>query len=107
VLPEGAAIPDEEESAFEIPRAEAAEQMAEEFEFEVHESDQSSGDQLIRDQGSVDQGSGIGLQVAEKAIATEKAQRPEAASDGSTDGEDQQIPEPDTTASAEPDRPDA
>lgn len=100
-LPEGTAIPDEEESAFEIPKAEAEEPLAEEFEFEADE------DQLIRDQGSVDRGLGIGEQAAESAATPKETQKVETASDGSTHAEDQQIPEPGAETSAGPDRPDA
>jgi hypothetical protein len=63
--PEDQAIPDEEESAFEIPRAESEEQLAEEFEFEMEDEDplthaphyvrRSAG---VKDQGSVDHESG-------------------------------------------------
>ncbi len=40
---------DEEESVFEIPKAEAEEQLAEEFEFEAEEEDQLIGDQRSED----------------------------------------------------------
>ncbi|NTU65161.1 MAG: segregation/condensation protein A [Chloroflexi bacterium] len=91
-LPEGTAIPDEEESAFEIPKVEAEEPLAEEFEFEAD---------------SVDRGLGIGEQAAEGTATTKETQEVETTSDGSTHAEDQQIPEPGAETSAGPDRPDA
>ncbi len=98
------AVDDTEESVFEIPQAESEERPAEEFEFEVEEGDQLSGDQLIRDQGS-EIGESVTAKTAEGTGDSEK--RAEMASDGSTIGEDQQIPEPGAAASAVEDRPDA
>jgi segregation and condensation protein A len=92
VLPEGAAIPDDEESAFEIPKAEAEEQVAEEFEFEVDDGDQGSVNQ-----GSVDLGSGDqenGESASQRISKSANQQKAETVSDGSTDGEGQPIHEP-------------
>jgi segregation and condensation protein A len=95
--PEGAPVEEEEESVFEIPRAEAEEHPAEEFEFEVEDSDQLIGDQGSGDQGSGDQGSG---ESADQRTG-------ETSSDGSTDVEDRQVPEPGAEASPGEDRPGA
>jgi segregation and condensation protein A len=86
-LPEGAAIPDEEESAFEIPRAEAEQQLAEEFEFEGEEENR-----LIGDQGSENQQTGeavnqrISVAANQQALEARDAEefQAETASDGST-----------------------
>jgi segregation and condensation protein A len=91
-LPEGAAIPDEEESAFEIPKAEAEEKFAEEFEFEADESDQ-----LIGDQGS-------GSTATTEETSEGEAERD---SDGSPISEDQQISEHRIETPTRQDRPDA
>ena len=83
--PEGAAVDEEEESVFEIPKAQPEGQPAEEFEFEVE-----AGDQVIEEKGS-----GSGEPITENAAEVVEAeeQRAEIDSDGSTAGEDQQISE--------------
>jgi segregation and condensation protein A len=105
-VPEGMAIPDEEESAFEIPKPETEEQLAEEFEFEMEE-----GDQGFAIQGSVEQGSGDHAidEPANQRIGEAVSHLAAEMSDdnGSTDIADQQIPEPGPEASTGQDRPDA
>jgi hypothetical protein len=93
-LPEGLAIPDEEESAFEIPKAASEEQLAEEFEFDMEEEDQLIGDQRSENQQALEAGNAEEL-------------RAETASYGSEASEDQQISESGAEASATGDRPDA
>jgi segregation and condensation protein A len=104
-VPEGMAIPDEEESAFEIPKAEAEEPPAEEFEFEMEDRDQ-----VIGDQGSVNQASGnreTGESASQRTLAAREVGelRAETNGDGSADVEDQQVPVPSVEAPAGEDRP--
>jgi segregation and condensation protein A len=84
-----ASLNDDEESVFEIPKAQPEGQPAEEFEFEVEGGEK---------------GSEIGEQAAESVTT---AQTAETIDDGSTVSEDQQISESGAEASAEQDRPDA
>ncbi|HSD83986.1 MAG TPA: segregation/condensation protein A [Anaerolineae bacterium] len=102
VPPEGAAIPDEEESAFEIPKAEAEQPPAKEFEF-----DQGSQDQRAVDQGSDDQELGSGKANTTGITDTAEEKPIEATTDGSIVGEDQQIPELGAAPSTGEDRPGA
>ncbi len=97
--PEDVSIPDEEESAFEIPQAEVEPPLAEEFEFDQGSEDQRSVDQEPSDQGSVDR------ELGDQELGSGEA--PEAMNDGSSVGEDQQISEPGAETSAGQDRPDA
>ncbi len=72
-LPEGGAIPDDEESAFEIPRAESEEPRAEEFEFA-----EETGNPLIGEPGSVapkSQGAGQAPEGAATAGAAHEVTR--------------------------------
>jgi segregation and condensation protein A len=95
----------EEESVFEIPKAEAEQPTAKEFEFEFEAED---GDPLSGEQGSGDQGSESEEQAAGAAEAgAVEEKRAEIVSDGSTPSEGQQISEPGAAASAGQDRPDA
>jgi hypothetical protein len=97
--PEGAAMDEDEESVFEIPKAQPEGQPAEEFEFEVEESEQVIGDQGLVNRESANQ----------RALETSEAevQRAEMVSDGSTVSEGQQIPEPGAETPAGQDRLDA
>jgi segregation and condensation protein A len=95
--PEGAAMDDDEESVFEIPKAQPEGEPAAEFEFEAEDGEQ----------GSVDQGSAIGEQDKDDAAAAVEAPQAEMVNDGSTVSADQQIPERDAEALAGPDRLDA
>ena len=99
-VPEGMIIPDEEESAFEIPKAETEEQLAEEFEFEVEEGTQGSVDQGSEDQETDESAN-------QRRSESTNQETVESASDGSTDVEDQQVPEPGAEASTGEDRLDA
>jgi segregation and condensation protein A len=76
---EGMPVEEEEESVFEIPKAEAEEQLAEEFEFEVED-----GDRLITDQGSVNQESTH--QHAAETSEAEDQHRPDAPGRADVDG---------------------
>jgi hypothetical protein len=80
--PEGAAMDDaslgdDEESVFEIPKAQPEGETAEEFEFEVVDGDQDTGE-------STNQG----------INETARQEPAETVSDGSTVGEDQPVREP-------------
>ena len=106
-LPEGAAIPDEEESAFEIPKAEAEELLAQEFEFEVDEGEQAIGDQGLVDQKSENQETGESASQQTREANEANDLPSEIVGDGSTANTDQQVPEPGVEASTEQDRADA
>jgi len=97
--PEGAAMDEEEESVYEIPKVQPEGQPAEEFEFEVDE-----GEEVIGDQGSVNQES-ANQRTSEPR--EDDVQRAEMVSDGTTVSEDQQIPEPGAETPPGQDRPDA
>ena len=91
--PEGAtmddaSLGDDEESVFEIPKAQPEGQLAEEFEFE--------GEVEAVDQGSTNQRT--------PEISDSEAPRTDLIDDRSTVSEDRQIPEPGTETSAQPDK---
>jgi segregation and condensation protein A len=94
------AVDDAEESVFEFPQAESEEHPAEEFEFAVEESDQLIGDQRSDSRG-------IGESANQRVSEEAGQQTAEMARDGSTNVEDQQVPESDAEASAGEDRPNA